>query len=194
LARNDGGNMAPVVENMSIFLIFLTMFFGCVDAFALPNIGEKYNSRTGAKDFCLKVSNEAGTVVNDDCTQLKVTAGLTDDGESFTLVTGAPVGGATSMTTGQTAIPTSYAYVRKAISADPLYSLGTLADGVPGQMLTIHITEVFGNGTFRLTPSRKTGFLYLTFEAVGDRVTLLYVDDTVGWIIAHNSSVQFFPI
>lgn len=183
--------MASVL-NMSIILVFLIAFFGCVDAIA----GEKYNSRTGAKDFCVTVENTGQTVVDDQCKPVRVTAGLTDSGTYFTLVTGAPVGGATSMTTAQTAVPTSYTYVRKAIASltDPAFSTGTLADGVPGQLLTIEITAVSNHGTWRLTPSRKTGFLYLTFEAVGDRVTMLYLDNTSGWIILDNSSVQYFPL
>lgn len=155
--------------------------------------GSKYNSRIGAQDFCITVRNEAGTVANEVCKDIRVTAGLTDDDDYFTLATGAPAGGSTSMTTGDTAVSTSFSYVRKAIASDPAFSTGTLANGKPGQLLTIEITEVQGSGTWTLTPTTKTGFTSLLFEAVGDRVSLLYIDNTVGWIIVGDTTVNIIP-
>lgn len=97
-------------------------------------------------------------------------------------------GGATSMTTAQLAVPIGYGYVRKAISADPAYSAGTMANGTPGQILTIHITERNGSGTFVLTPTTKTGFSTITFDAVGEIASFWYVDDTTGWVLFGNTN------
>ncbi len=58
----------------------------------------------------------------------------------------------------------------------------TLADGLPGQTVTINlVTDGGGDGT--LTPETSTGWATVVFAAAGDQVTFGYVDDTVGWII-----------
>lgn len=57
----------------------------------------------------------------------------------------------------------------------------TLADGAPGQVLTITLATDGGDGT--LTPTTKTGFATIVFADAKDTATLLYVDDTVGWIL-----------
>jgi outer membrane lipoprotein-sorting protein len=91
-------------------------------------------------------------------------------------------GGLTSLATIDTGIPTSYDIVKKAIS-----NLGTatdtLANGVPGQMLTINITTVTGSGTWVVTPTTRTGFGSITFNTANQTVVLLYLNNTNGWII-----------
>lgn len=104
------------------------------------------------------------------------------------LAAGTANGGATSMATTDTAVPTTYAYVRKAIGPTVGHA-GTLANGTPGQILTIFITSVSGSGTFVLTPTTKTGFTTLTFDAAKDQATLQYINSSVGWILIGNTSV-----
>lgn len=107
---------------------------------------------------------------------------------------GTAEGDATSMTTGDLAVPVAYAYVRKAISADSAFSAGTLANGIPGQILQIEITAVSGSGVFNLTPTTKTGFKYVRFNAAKDTATLLYVNDTIGWVIVAQNSLDVYPL
>ena len=57
----------------------------------------------------------------------------------------------------------------------------TLANGAPGQELTLTLAATSGDGT--LTPATKTGFSTIVFHAVGDTVSLKYIDDTIGWIV-----------
>ena len=79
---------------------------------------------------------------------------------------------------GTLAIPVTARFVQKATGgAEAL----TLANGKPGQRLTINISAYVGNGT--LTPTTKTGFTNIVFAAAGQKATLEYVDDTVGWIV-----------
>lgn len=113
---------------------------------------------------------------------------------SFPIVlAGTANGGSTTMADTDTAVSTSYALVRKAISST-VGLIGTLANGTPGQFLTINITARASSGTFILQPTTKTGFYQLTFDAIGDQVTLLYVSDTIGWIIIGNVSVTVGPL
>lgn len=72
-----------------------------------------------------------------------------------------------------------------------------LANGTPGQMLTIIITAATG-GTLYITDDRiapsvftmtKTGWDDIALNAALDSVTLLYVDDTYGWIVVGGNSV-----
>ncbi len=71
----------------------------------------------------------------------------------------------------------------------------SLADGVPGQMLTIQLLAATA-GTLYITDDQvaagvmtKTGWDDIAFNAALDSVTLLYVDDTIGWIIVGGNSV-----
>ena len=58
----------------------------------------------------------------------------------------------------------------------------TLADGIPGQTLTIHL-DTDGGGSGTLTPATSSNWSTILFADAGDQATLLYVDDTVGWLI-----------
>lgn len=99
------------------------------------------------------------------------------------IATGTANGGATSMATSDLAVPIAYSYVRKAISNDSAFSAGTMADGEPGQRITIHIVLVQSGGTWTLTPSRVTGITSVTFTTAGQIASFLYVDDTDGWVL-----------
>jgi hypothetical protein len=58
----------------------------------------------------------------------------------------------------------------------------SLADGIPGQTLTINLS-VDAGGTGTLTPATATNWATIVFADAGDQATLMYVDDTIGWII-----------
>jgi tartrate dehydratase alpha subunit/fumarate hydratase class I-like protein len=78
------------------------------------------------------------------------------------------------------AIPVTHRYVAKTTAGDA--EALTLADSVPGHLLTISlVTDGGGDGT--LTPTTKTGFSTIVFADAKDTATLLYVDDTIGWIL-----------
>ena len=70
----------------------------------------------------------------------------------------------------------------------------SIADGTPGQMVTIVLASATG-GTLYITDDQvgsadtKTGWDDIAFNAALDSVTLLYVDDTNGWIIIGGNSV-----
>jgi hypothetical protein len=95
-------------------------------------------------------------------------------------------GGIPNITEGTTcaadvlAIPVTHRYVAKTTGADA--EALTLADSEPGHLLTISlVTDGGGDGT--LTPTTKTGFATIVFADAKDTATLLYVDDTIGWIL-----------
>ena len=89
-------------------------------------------------------------------------------------------GGNTTSDADSLAIPVTHAYVAKTTGADA--EALTLANGENGQILTIClVTDGGGDGT--LTPSTASGFATIVFADAGDGATLMYVDDTVGWVI-----------
>jgi len=99
-------------------------------------------------------------------------------------------GGATSIASTVTAVPTSFAYVRKVIDSDgnAAFTAGTLANGIPGQILTIYGAGLSPSGAttggnFTITPTTSTGFKSVKLSAVGDVVSFLYLDDNFGWTI-----------
>ena len=88
-------------------------------------------------------------------------------------------------------IPVTHTIVNKTTGADA--EALTLANGKPGQVLQIFLV-VDGGGTGTLTPTTKTGFATIVFDDVGERATLYYVNDTVGWIILGASGVGAPPV
>lgn len=117
---------------------------------------------------------------------------ITADGSIYNIncspnlnTTGVANGGVTSMTTTDSIVPIAYSLVRKTIAslASGGAQTGTLANGYPGQMLSFFITTVGASGTFTLTPATSTGFTNLKFTAANDQAVLLYVNDTIGWIL-----------
>jgi hypothetical protein len=89
------------------------------------------------------------------------------------------------------AIPVTHAYVAKTTGADA--EALTLADGKPSQVLLIDLTTD-GGGDGTLTPVTATGWATIVFADAGDRGTLLYVDDTIGWVILGLSGVSGPPV
>jgi hypothetical protein len=71
-----------------------------------------------------------------------------------------------------------------------------LADGTPGQMVTFTVTTA-GGGTLYITNDKVsaatsgtfTGWDDIAFDSVLDNATLLYVDDTIGWVIIGQNAV-----
>ena len=126
----------------------------------------------------------AGTSVSVDGSRLLFNLVLSGFGTS----------GAVSMTTDQTIVLSSYSYIRKRIAdstSSPSYNTGTLDNGKPGRMITIYITDVdSGTGTFTMTPLLSTVFSSILFNAAEDWVTLLYINDTTGWVPIATNSVQ----
>ena len=98
---------------------------------------------------------------------------------------------ATTSIADSLAIPVTHAYVAKTTGGDA--EALTLADGKPSQMLLIDLTTD-GGGDGTLTPATATGWATIVFADAGDRATLLYVDDTIGWVILGLSGVAAPPV
>lgn len=97
-------------------------------------------------------------------------------------------GGAVSVAGAVLAIPVTHDYVAKTTGgAEAL----TLANGKPGQIITIALAVDGGDGT--LTPATTSGFATIVFADAGDTATLRYVDDTVGWVLVGASGVLAPP-
>ena len=77
-------------------------------------------------------------------------------------------------------IPVTHAHVAKTTGGDA--EALTLANGKPGQILTIRLATD-GGGTGTLTPATCTGFSTIAFADAGDQAVLFYVDDSAGWRI-----------
>lgn len=77
-------------------------------------------------------------------------------------------------------IPLTHPYVVKTTGGDA--EALTLADGEPGQIIVINL-DATGGGTGTLTPATATTWATIAFADAGDTAVLMYVNDTVGWII-----------
>ena len=98
--------------------------------------------------------------------------------------------GGTTSAAASLAIPVTHSYVAKTTGAGA--EALTLANGVPGQIITISLV-VDGGGTGTLTPATKSGFVSIAFADAGDTASLLYVNDTVGWVILGTAGVAAPP-
>lgn len=98
--------------------------------------------------------------------------------------------GSASVAADVLAIPVTASYIAKTTGADA--EALTLANGVPGQVITIALV-VDGGGTGTLTPATKSGFVSIAFADAGDIATLQYVNDTVGWVILGTAGVAAPP-
>lgn len=87
------------------------------------------------------------------------------------------------------AIPTTNGFVSKTTGGVEAL---TLADGEPGQMLTIHLVTDGGTGT--LTPATATGWATCVFADVKDTLTVQYIDDSIGWIVVGAIGVAAPPV
>ena len=71
----------------------------------------------------------------------------------------------------------------------------TLADGTAGQMVTIILEASSDGGVLTITDDyvgtaiKNTGWDDIAFDVAGDSVTLLYVDDTYGWVVVGEYGV-----
>ena len=81
------------------------------------------------------------------------------------------------------AIPVSHGVVSKTSGADA--EALTLANGSPGQLLVVSLTTA-GGGACTLTPATATAWATAVITIVGDTLILLYVDDTVGWLLLNT--------
>jgi len=112
--------------------------------------------------------------------------------DASAIVGGIPaISGSTTSIADALAIPVTHRYVAKTTGADA--EALTLADGAPGQMLTL-VLAVDGGGAGTLTPSRKTGFLTIVFDDAGDSATLQYADDTLGWLLINAGGLAAAPV
>jgi len=114
-----------------------------------------------------------------------------------TLLANGRAGGASTVASSSTNLAPSslpfsviYKHVGGPGSVDGVGVGTVLPDGKAGQVITFIITGLQSTGTWVLTPSRKTGFDDIVFDTVNDSASLMYYDDTTGWIVVGASGVS----
>jgi len=125
--------------------------------------------------------------------KINIEGGYTDfDGSTLTLFANGYAGGVTdnvSTESNLTSAALAYGVVKLAIGSTKYI---TLANGEPGQMITFIVTTA-GGGTVYITDDKvdgttgaallATGWDDIALTELNDSVTLLYLDDTYGWLI-----------
>jgi len=118
------------------------------------------------------------------------------DGRVLTIFANGARSGVTAVVTGKVTDMTgddflSYGVIQFADHGTGVISRSiALADGEPGQILTVMLTASTGTFTLYITDDQvasgymtKTGWDDIALGTALDSVTLLYLDDVVGWII-----------
>jgi hypothetical protein len=117
-------------------------------------------------------------------TDIDFEAPVTFDGSTATayLLGFESTAASTTVASGTAVIPvTGYDIVVKNIS-EKAGSVATVANGKPGKVLKIIAGTLTGSDTLIITPATSTGFTTVTFTAAKQAVTLLYLNDTLGWM------------
>ena len=151
------------------------------------NIPEAANSVTGGTNTLIYEGSTADdfetTLASTDPTADNALTLPDDSGE----VAYTPTGG-TTYGAGAGALPVTHAYV--AYTSVGAAEALTLADGKPGQIITIaHVTDG-GNGV--ITPATAAGWTSVDLADDGDMITLVFVD-TVGWAVMGTAGVAAPP-
>jgi len=74
-------------------------------------------------------------------------------------------------------------------TTDATASAWTLANGENGQLLVVTLATG-GGGVGTITPTTATGWVTAKLGVAGETVTLMYVDDTVGWVVIGTASTD----
>ena len=144
-----------------------------------------YDHTGGASSTCLTIG--AGSAVGTTAalnidTSANVT--ITNDVTFRTsLLALGRISASSSLASSATSIGTSsvaYGYVRKFLGAGA--EAMTLPNGIPGQVLNITVV-VSAGGVMTVTPSQSQLINSFTMTAADDSITLLYLNDTLGWIV-----------
>lgn len=172
------------MKKLFSFLIIAILLIFSSDSFAAVGVrvnGQPYGTATDINFSCGAGINSQpsadGSIFNANCNPNLATSGIAN-------------GGATSVASTVTAVPVSFAFIRKVIPSnnDAAFTAGTLANGIPGQVLTIYVAGLSPSGAttggnYTITPATSTGFRTIKLSAVNDVISLLYIDDSFGWII-----------
>lgn len=111
--------------------------------------------------------------------------------ENLGLTAGVAATAIATMAADELVVPPDAIYVAKTTGgvAEAL----TLANGQPGHVITISLV-VAGVGDATLTPATASGFATIVFADAGDQASLLYVNDTVGWVLLGTAGVAAPPV
>ena len=157
-----------------LFLLLLAVLLICPPVFASVGIqkdGEMEGAATNINFSSDEYSNDGSTF------NVPVNLDL--------IVAGINKGDVTVVVTGPTALPSSYKLAIVYITTKTL----TLADGLPGQVMTIIGMPLTDKGTVTLTATTKYGWTSAAIADVKDSITLHYIDDTYGWVIVGNNNL-----
>ena len=173
------------MKKLFTLLTVLTLLIFCSPSFASVGVrlngvmvgtATDININCGTPGSNLVLSPD-GSLYNINCSPNLISAGLGNSGY-------------VSVASTSVAIPIGYSYIRKVITSnsDPLFTAGTLANGYPGQIITIAVVGLSPSGAttggnYTLTPTTTTGFTSVKLSATGDILTLEYLNDTFGWVI-----------
>ena len=166
-----------------LVLFLLVALLICQPALASVGVfddGVKVGTATDINFTGDSVATLNGRTVNVDTdmsTTLELSGSITF--QSNLLAIGMANGGVSTMATGITDIPVTFALVKMVIET----KTATLGDGTQSQIITLLGIDDAAAGTLTITASTRSGWTSIAMDDEGDIVTLLWIGDTRGWII-----------
>lgn len=162
---------------------------------AYASVGSQEDGNAESIDTDLNWSTNLDHSASGSVGTVSVSASPTFTGDvtfRSTLIANGRVNGVSSFASSTTAIlPSSlpFTIIRKYVSGASGLDVtpgSTLTNGTPGQVLVLQVVGLMAGGSWTVTPVTATGFTSLTLDTRGDSMTLLYLNDTLGWIVTAN--------
>lgn len=176
------------MKNKIFNLLFLAILVMSFSLPALAEVGIKKNNVSYSQATDLNLVTSSDSTITNDGSQVAIPVL-----DSSLLAAGTANGGATSVASTTAACPTGFAFVRKVIpsNGDTAFTLGTLANGKPGQILYFKVAGLSPSGattggSYKITPATSYGFTSITFTAVGDWAQFQFIDNTTGWVLLNS--------
>lgn len=167
--------------------LMMVLLLGLMPAASFASFGVKVNGVDSGQAIGVNYTGPSGTSITNTYGFVNIPTASSNLADA-----GTANGGGTSMTSTTLAVPVGYAYVKKAVTSDPLFAAGTLANGTPGQIETLYITQNLGSGTaaYTVMPTTSFGWTSIAFNQPGQYVTWLYLNNTQGWVIIAIGNVS----
>lgn len=192
-AATSFGAALRVAHSTAASAFTMTDAYGITIAAVSIGAGSAVTTSTGVRvenQGATGITNAYGIDIAAQSGAATVNIGLRNAGTTTltgNVTLGAAYIGSTQALTGAGAV--SVVKITTKVTTDGVGNALTLADGTDGQIVRV-VLDVLGGGgqTAILTPTTKTGFTTVTFDAAGDTVSLQFVT-TRGWMVIGSFNV-----
>ena len=163
--------------NLVVLIMLCLLLLSCGSSFATVGVYKEGTYQGEASDLEVAAGQGVAAFTEGDKANIPIGTDI--------FAVGVYNGSATSVVTDITALSSAYKTYEVYVATRTL----TLANGEPGQIVTFYTKTTSDTGTTTITATTKTCWTSAAMDTVGDLITLMYVDDTIGWIVIGTNSI-----